>query len=332
MIKRDANGICTAHNVPKGSNSIYAQALVGFFNVLDPLFSKAQEKSDFEFIFALLNFQGMHDAGWDAFETTQDIFETFHRLKSKIKYNDEQLHLFLVLYGLILEASYPYDLLCNLLRIISGDRYSAFCFPDIKNSKSGRSRPMFASEKLNKIKGLAKTLNLETNIKPLDDIFDKDLRNAIFHSDYCLYDDELRIPRSSSVYKVNRVMATLNKTLAYYEALIRLVKMYKASYEKPEIIDPHPDFSNDPDEKIVVMVRKGTGAIGLKSNWTPDEIALGKIPFSMCRLLPYEQKMLHTNPTLVDFPENKVEKWNKFLRKFPIPIRKYLLPFTERLL
>jgi len=332
MIKQDANGKWTSSNVPKDFNPIYAQALVDFFNALDPLFAKAQEKSDFEFICTLLNIQGMHDVGWDVFETTQDIFKTINNLKSKIKYNDEQLHLFLVLYGLILEAAYPYDLLNNLLRIISGGRYSAFCYPDVKMGKRGKTRPMFASEKLNKIKDLAKKQALETNVQPLMNIFDKELRNAIFHSDYCLYDDELRIPRSSKVYKVANVMEILNKTVAYFEVIIRLVKMYKALYEKSEIIKTHPDFNADPEEKIVVMVRKGTGAIGIKSNWTQEEIARGKIPFSMSHLLPYEQKMLQKDPTLAEFPENKVEKWNKFLHLLPVSIRKYLLPIIERLL
>ncbi len=332
MIKRDSNGKWTASNIPVDMNPVYAKALVNFFNSLDPLFTKAQEKSDFEFIFALLNIQGMQDAGWDAFETTRDIFETFNKLKSKIKYNDEQLHLFLVLYGLILEASYPYDLLYNLLRIISGDRYSATCFPDGNKSNSGKPRPMSASDKINKIKELADKLGLKTNIQPLVDIFDKELRNAIFHSDYCLYNNELRLPRSSTIYKVEDVMAILNKTVAYYEVIIRLVKMYKASYENSEIIDPHPDFSADPEEKVVVMVRKGTGVIGIKSSWTQEEVAQGKIAFSLSRLLPYEQKMLQKDPTLVEFPENKVEKWNKFLHMFPVPIRKHLLPITKRFL
>lgn len=197
---------------------------------------------------------------------------------------------------------------------------------------SGKTRPMFASEKINKIKELAKKLGLELNIQPLVNIFDKELRNAIFHSDYCLYDNELRLPKSSTIYKVDNVMAILNKTVAYYEVIVRLVKMYKASYERPELIDPPPSFNADPEEKMVVMVRKGTGAIGIKSNWTQEEIAQGKISFSISRLLPYEQRMLQKDPTLVEFPENKVEKWNKFLHMFPVPIRKHLLPITERFL
>lgn len=332
MIKRNEDGLWTAHNIPKGTNPVYAQALVDYFNALDPLFAKAQEQSDFEFICTLINIQGMHDAGWDAFETTKDIFETFNRLKYKVRYNTEQLHLFLVLYGLILEAAYPYDLLCNLLRVSAGNRYSAFCFPDIKLGKSGKTRPMFASEKLNKIKEMAKAQGLEKNIEPLVSIFDKELRNAIFHSDYCLYDDEIRIPSPTKVYKTADVMKLINKTLAYFEVMTRLVKMYKATYDKPEVIDVHPDFGKDPDEKVVVMVRKGTGAIGVKDNWTQEEITQGKIPFRLCRLLPYEQKMLQKDPMLAEFPENKVEKWNRFLYLFPVPIRKHLLPITERFL
>ncbi|MDP2692063.1 MAG: hypothetical protein Q8O88_00305, partial [bacterium] len=200
MVKRDENGKWTSSNVPRNCNVVYAQSLVDCLNTFDPLFAKAQEKSDFEFIIALLNIKGAQDPGWDAFDTTQDIFETFSKLKSKIKYNDQQLYLFLVLYGLILEASYPYELLCNLLTIISGGRYSAFCFPDIKVDKKGKTRPMFTSEKLNKIKQLAIGQGLEESIRPLMEVFDKDLRNAVFHSNYCLYGDELRIS-ATKIYK-----------------------------------------------------------------------------------------------------------------------------------
>lgn len=332
MVKRDENGIWSANNVPKGTNPEYAQSLVDFFNALDPLFSMAQDKSDFEFIFTLLNIQGVQDVGWDAFETTRDIFETFDKLKSKIKYSSEQLHLFLVLYGLILEASYPYDLLYNLLRVISGDRYSAFCFPDIKLGKSGKTRPMFTSEKFNKVKALAQRQGLIKNLQPLISIFDKNLRNATFHSNYCLYGDELRIPKPTVVYKTSDVMTLINKTLAYFEVIVKLVNMYKATYEKAVVISTHPNFSNNPNEEAVVMVRKGTGAIGIKDNWTEEEIANGRIPYRLCRLLPYEQKMLQKDPLLTDFPENKVDKYNKLLRLFPEPIKKKLLPIFERML
>lgn len=332
MLRKNDNGKWSLDKIPKGTNQVYWQALIDFFNAFEPLFSKAQNISDFEFVCTLLNIQGMESAGWDPYTTTKEIFETFNKLKSKIKSGDEQLHLFLVLYGLILESSYPYDLIYNLLRIISGDRYSAFCFPDIPLGKSGKKRPMYPTEKLNKIEQLAKAQGLEKNLKFLVDIYNKDLRNAVFHSDYCIYENEIRLPKSTIILKRKDVDALINRTMAYHEAIVSLVKMYKSSYEKSEIIDVHPDFSKDPDEKAMVIVRKGTGVIGVKDNWTAEEIARGKIPYRLCRLLPYEQKMMNKNPFLADLPENKIEKWNKFLLIFPVPIRRFLLPITKRFL
>ncbi len=88
MLKRDKNGKWSATEIPNDFNPVYAKSLVEFLNTLDPLFAKAQEKSDFEFIFALLNIQAQ-DVSWNAFDTTQDIFETFTKLRAKIKYNNK---------------------------------------------------------------------------------------------------------------------------------------------------------------------------------------------------------------------------------------------------
>jgi len=96
MIYKNKSGKWIAKGIPKDFNPTYTKSLVLYFNTLDPLFIKAQKKSDFEFILTLLNIHGTQDVGWNPFETTQDIFRTFHKLKAKIKYNDEQLHLFLV--------------------------------------------------------------------------------------------------------------------------------------------------------------------------------------------------------------------------------------------
>lgn len=330
MIYKNENGAWTADKTPRSFNKIYAQSIVLYSNSLDPLFDKAKQKSEFEFILTLLNIQGTQDAGWDPFETTQDIFETFNKVKRKIRYRDEQIHLFLLLYGLILEASYPYEIIYNLFKVISGDRYSAFCFPDIKLGNRGKTRPMTASEKIQKIKEIAKKLNFENNISFFDDIFNKQLRNAIFHSDYCLYADEIRTQKPTGIYKVEYLMEKINKTLAYYETLINLVKMHKSSYKEAEIIDVHSQFSNDPKEKAVVMIRKNAGVIGLKDNWTKEQISQGKIPYRLCRILPYEQKMINKNPFISKFPPNKITRTNRILRIFPIFIRRHLLKFSGK--
>lgn len=329
MLYKEESGKWKADKIPEDFNPIYADSLERYFNYLDPLFEQAQKTSEFEFILSLLSIHGLQDAGWDPFETTQDIFEIVHKLNKKIKYQDEQLHIFLLLYGLIIEASFPYELLANLLNVISGERYK-YNFPD---KKTGRTyTPQTPSEKINSLITIAKKLGLESSLTPLQEIYDRDLRNAIFHSDYCLYNDELRLPRQSRIYSVSAISELINKTLAYYETINNLVKVYKSSYKIPKVISVHPDFSGDPEEKAITIIRKNTGVIGIKDNWTLEQIQSGKIPFNLSRLLPYEQKMLNENPFLTELPPNKVEKINKILRLFPIFIRKHLLKLSNRFL
>ena len=329
MLYRDINGTWKGKNIPKKFNLIYTQSLIKYFNCLDPLFTKAQSKSDFEFILTLLSIRGHQDAGWDSFETTQDIFNVIHKLKKKIKYNDEQLHIFLLLYGLIVEASFPYELIANLLNIIADSRYQ-LNFPDKKTGT--HLTPQYPSEKIEKIKHKAGELGLEKNVQPLTEVFNRELRNAIFHSDYSIYKNELRLPRVSQVYKIEDINALINKALAYHETIIWLVKIYKASNQEPKVIDVHPEFSKDPEEKAVVMVRKGTGVIGIKDNWTKEQIEAGRIPFRLCRSLPYEQKILDDNPFIALLPPNKIAKINRVLKSFPNFIRRPIFKILEKFL
>jgi hypothetical protein len=53
---------------------------------------------------------------------------------------------------------------------------------------------------------------------------------------------------------------------------------------------------------MVVMVREGTGAIGLRYVYTPEEIAAGAIPAHIARLYPDELEAVHADPTFVMLP------------------------------
>lgn len=213
MFYKDINGLWKFSKIPKHFNPIYAESLEKYFNCLDPLFEKAQKKSDFEFILSLLNISGYQDAGWIAFETTEDIFLFFNKLKNKIRYGNERLYIFLLLYGLIVEASYPYDLIANLLNVASGNRFLRNNFPDKKTSRN-KSRPQLTGEKINKLIEMAYKINIEKAIEPIIEVFDRELRNAIFHSDYVIYGKEIRIPSSKKIFMRSEVIALINKAIA----------------------------------------------------------------------------------------------------------------------
>ena len=302
--------------VPKNFNSVYCDSLIRYFNALDPLFEKSQKISDFEFITSLLNIEGCQDAGWIAFESTEKIFSFINKLKNKIKDSEERLYLLLLLYGLIIEASLPYDLLANLLNIILGDRYTILNFPDIKTRNS--SRPQFPSEKINKLLELAKKANVLESLTPLKEIFNKELRNAVFHSDYIIYKDEIRIPSINKVYKRTEIVNLINKTLAYFETVVKLRESYRLTYDGPKIIKVHPKF-NDQNAKPVVMVREGTGAIGIR---------IDNAHFAT--LYAYEKKLLDRDPMINLFPKSKIEMANKFIRFIPRPFKRYLIRYFEK--
>ena len=44
-------------------------------------------------------------------------------------------------------------------------------------------------------------------VVPIKDFFDKDLRNAIFHSDYSFYDGEIRLNDPARIYSREETLA-----------------------------------------------------------------------------------------------------------------------------
>jgi hypothetical protein len=314
-------------------NQIYKESILKYLNSLDPLFEKAKVTSEFEFICTLLRVEGIKSAGWDPWENTIDVFDNIYRLASEIKDYKKQTYLSLWLYGHIIEASQPYDLVANLINIIAGQRYHMQNFPDIVG-KNKYSRPQTPSEKIRLLAEKAKFIAMPDSINPFDDVFDRELRNAIFHSDYSLFGDELRLTGAKlgvkKIYSHDELSGLFNKALAYFEAFKTLMSLYINSYQEPKIIPIHPGFSNDPEEKAITIVRKNHGLAGLKDNWTTDQIKKGKITFRFGRFLGYETNMLDKNTTLAVLPENRIKKINRVLKLLPNFLRKKIIGFVKK--
>jgi hypothetical protein len=284
----------------KGWNSDYAVSLIKYLNLLHPAFSKAKNRSDFEFITTLLGFRGMQDAGWDPFENTITIFNNISTLKPK----DEQtkINLFLWVYGHIIEASEPYEILANFFRIINGERFSINNFPDIDRGKY--QVPMFPAQKIDRLQELAEKINMQECLVPIKEIFNRQLRNGIFHSDYSIYKGGVRIKKDYLKLNADETYMILNKALAYIEAFKFLYNKSISDYKRSiEIPLPEGFFS----PKGVVMVRKNHGVVGLKDNWTKEQLSLGCMPFRLSKLKLHERLILDIDPTIADFPVDKTE-------------------------
>jgi hypothetical protein len=82
---RDDDGKLTTNNLPKKWNTSYSESVVNYLNKLEPLFDKAQEKSEFDFILTLLRFRGIQSAGHDPYENSVETIDALMRMEKQLK-------------------------------------------------------------------------------------------------------------------------------------------------------------------------------------------------------------------------------------------------------
>ena len=325
-LEKSENGIWNFSKRPSKIDPTYEKFLLQSVNAIDKVFDEAKNRSEFEFILTLLGVRGLSDAGWDPFETTKYVFGLFSDLlNSKLSFK-ESIHYSLLLYGHLVEASEPYEIICNMINIGNGGRYRSYNFPE----KGERKRPQSPSEKIRKLEELAITSNQKDVLQLFNTFYDRELRNSIFHSDYSVYGSELRIKTPIKVYKHAEIMNVINQCIAYYNALINIIDHSKSVYKEPKIIDVHPEFSRYPNEKAITIIRQGDGLVGLKDNLTPEQKKSGFITFRVGKFLPYELKIIDYDPSLVILPHNKIEKTNKLIKIFPSSIRRKIVKYLSK--
>ena len=297
-------------------NPVYKEFLLKCLNSFNQAFNRAKEVSEFEFIFSLLNVKGKTDPGWNSWENTEEAIDSIINLHKKIRDFKTNRHILLWTYGHIVEASFPYELMANLLSVVNGERYNANCFPDKQKGKY--STPQYPSEKIVQLEELAKKANLSNAVVPFTEVLDKKLRNAIFHSDYALYSLEVRILEGKGkIYSNEEVQTLINKSLAYLSAIETLVNFHKKSYSSPKIVEVPSAFGNNKQSKVII--RKGEGLVGIKDCCTSEEIKRGGNTFRLGIFMPYEFRMLDNDCSLYVLPRNRVKifnYWNSFLPGF----------------
>src|SRR4051794_15816364 len=88
----------------------YIDSLLRYLNIFDPLFERAQEANELEFICSLLAIRGLESAGWDAYQSTLEAVAAMVELHNKTESFVASRHLELWIYGHVVEASQPYAL------------------------------------------------------------------------------------------------------------------------------------------------------------------------------------------------------------------------------
>jgi hypothetical protein len=163
------------------------------------LIHKAYEKSPFQTLCTLLRPRSMHDAGWDVLDESQATFEDFNWMMSKAKKEKDATcarRLALHYYCFVIETLPIHEIILNLLRCISGQRYLPFPFAHLYRRKvkgnPWSAIPPSMPRKIREITKLAESLGEKELVEHITFVFDEGIRNAIAHSDYTLTGAEFR--------------------------------------------------------------------------------------------------------------------------------------------
>ena len=260
---------------------------------------RAKAQSEFAFIWTLLAVRGLQDAGWNPFETSIEVIDEMCAVHAKAQTYKAKRHLELWLYGHVVEASEPYETVANLIDISQGGTFHVVRFPP-------NDRGVFPSPgvKIDRLREAAQAAGMPDVVAPMREIWDRDLRNAIFHADYSVYGGEVRFRKAGmlSAYVHDQIMVLVNQALAYFMALRWLRSHHIGSYTEPKEIPVHPLCAAAPNEHAVVMVREGHGVIGLKSAWTARELAFGHVGWRVGRFSMDELLLAGLEPMRASFP------------------------------
>lgn len=109
----------------ENSHPSYFEALPRYLTFFDHLFEKAKAKCEFSFICSILMIKSEFMAeNCDPFQSTSESVPEILNLIKENSYSLATEHLWLWLYGHIVEASAPYELLYNLISIASGGNHN----------------------------------------------------------------------------------------------------------------------------------------------------------------------------------------------------------------
>jgi hypothetical protein len=242
--------------------------------VLNDLFLKAKQKDEFEYICALLRIRGMESAGWDPLEETQHVFNDMVSLAQAPLRGDTQVRLLLFVYCHITELDAIYYVLENMLNTVEGKRCSISPFISLysKKKNSFESKPPSAKQVVQALQQHAQTLGETALNDLLTWMFNEQVRNAFFHSDYIIFKDEFRSREASfktsntitKSIKLNELVDLINKGLKFYQDFMSAYYEHRSSYKESKIIHGRIGANGESEPVELIIGEKG-GVCGFKS-------------------------------------------------------------------
>lgn len=251
-----------------------------YYKYLKKLFKKAAEikNGGFNFICTLLRVSGVELGYWDPYLEGEKALNDYSNILRKVSkkgnyYNKVSYRLGLLIYSHAIEMSAPYDILLNLLRCIDGQPYKFLPYYSlIKKDKNNFLKWYMPSphKKIEYLKKLADKVGEQQLYELINTFYDNRIRNAFYHSDYCLTNNALRIIDGGSAKEISltAVSEKLTKCFAFYTAFFNVEKEFKLSFKNVNKFHKWPNY-----EVLELVVDETEGLVGFKVHFSNDTFA-----------------------------------------------------------
>lgn len=240
-------------------------------SILMPVFSKAQKTDEFEFCCSLMRIRGCEDAGWDPLSESNELINQLLSLIQAPLDDKMKVRLLLFLYCHVTEIDDLYNVIANLLRVCMGERCSMSPFigqihPSGKPANSPHS-------KVSRIAEWSNEVGFPEIGKMLTYMLVKQVRNAFFHSDYIIHENQFNIKYGEGVLVDNIItkavpfdwlLPRLELGVNIALSTIDLIHNHMRSYKEEKIV-PARILADGGIEDVVLTVHPEFGLTGFHS-------------------------------------------------------------------
>ena len=175
---------------------------------LSYLLAFARQINELDFAASLSGeFRGMQDAGW---ATTITAHEVFAEISTHVAHSHPrskaEIRVLLFLYCQLAEAGGVYETLKNMMGIITLKPYLLWPFQDLVRVRQHPRRVIGpnANATFRDLAETAQAIGMPGLASALEEAFRDDIRNGIYHADYVIWEDGLRLRRRNDSVDFSR--------------------------------------------------------------------------------------------------------------------------------
>lgn len=233
------------------------------------LFKFARQMSELDFAGSLSGeFRGAQDAGWSTTITANQVYEELsERLAAGPVDSFADMRIILLLYSQLSEAGGVYESLKNMMGIVESAPYNLWPFRDLVRVKQNPKRVIGpnANATFRDLATHARKIGMVGLSSAFENAFSDDVRNGMYHSDYILWNDGLRLRRRNggpvTRIKYTEVFDLVGIGVAFFQTLQALRESAVQSFDPPQGIIGR--FSSNPPMPYTVGYDPETGSFSI---------------------------------------------------------------------